>query len=374
MPSNYLKDDPTYGQIDLDEEFITESWLIDKYVGGTLFTWGYNSYGEVGNGTAGSNYYSPVQIGNLTNWKQISSSISHKAAIKTDGTLWTWGGYNSYYGHLGNGTTAFYSSPIQIGSLTNWKEVSCGYYSTAAIKTDGTLWTWGYNYYGQLGNGSTLPFYSGVSTPIQIGSLTNWKHVSGNNSSYGVFYAIKTDGTLWAWGYYIQGYPGSSSPVQVGTDKDWRYINKDLAIKTDNSLWLINNGQTAFQTYGTSQDWKQVSTAGNYWLGIKTDGTLWAYGYNVQGQLGNGTTITSTSPIQVGSSTNWKQVEVGSSQTVAAIKTDGTLWTWGLGLYGELGNNANSYSSPIQVGLLTNWKRVSSIGYGIAAITFADIT
>ena len=109
----------------------------------------------------------------MTNWKQLSIGYLTTAAIKTDGTLWIWGWNN--YGQLGNGTSGnFYMSPIQVGSLTNWKQVSCGSYCTAAIKTDGTLWAWGYNSQGQLGN-NVLTNYS---SPIQVGSLTNWKQVS----------------------------------------------------------------------------------------------------------------------------------------------------------------------------------------------------
>ena len=109
----------------------------------------------------------------MTNWKSVVCGDDFTLAIKTDGTLWSWG--NNTNGQLGNGTVnIYYSSPIQVGSLTNWKYVSCAK-SVMAIKTDGTLWAWGPNPIGSgvLGNGTTTPY----SSPIQIGSLTTWKQV-----------------------------------------------------------------------------------------------------------------------------------------------------------------------------------------------------
>ena len=348
-PSNFQKSDSAFGAIDLDDEYITDAWLVDQFVGNSLFGWGYNNFGQLGNGTK-TNYSSPIQIGTLTNWKQVACGYLYTVAIKTDGTLWTWG-YNRY-GQLGNGTGVYYSSPIQVGSLTNWKQVAGGNSHTAAIKTDGTLWTCGYNQYGQLGNGTNTNY----SSPIQVGALTNWKQVAGGDSHTA---AIKTDGTLWAWGYNNYGQLGNgttiyySSPIQVGS--------------------LTN--------------WKQVACGSYHTAAIKTDGTLWTCGYNIDdgygngGQLGNGTNTNYSSPIQIGALTNWKQV-VGGYRHTAAIKTDGTLWTWGSNLYfyyglgaGQLGNGTTtSYSSPIQVGTLTNWKQVAGGIIHTAAITFADIT
>ena len=105
MASNYKTDHPLYGTVDLDDVMITDSWLVDQYVGSQLWSCGYNYYGQLGNGASGASvkYSSPIQVGSLTNWKQISNIIDrHSIAVKTDGTLWTWG-YN-YWGGLGNGT------------------------------------------------------------------------------------------------------------------------------------------------------------------------------------------------------------------------------------------------------------------------------
>jgi alpha-tubulin suppressor-like RCC1 family protein len=401
-PSNYWKDDPIFGSIDLDDEYITDQWLVDQFVGNNLFTWGNDNLGQLGNGVpsvTALSYSSPIQVGSLTNWKQVAAGDSHTSAIKTDGTLWTWGWNN--FGQLGNGTTVYYSSPIQVGSLTNWKQVSAGYIITSAIKTDGTLWTWGLNQYGELGNGTATPY----SSPIQVGSLTNWKQVSCGASTIA---AIKTDGTLWTWGWSNNGGLGNgtasaslnySSPLQIGALTNWKQVSagnaQTAAIKTDGTLWVWgsnNGGQLGNQNIinysspiqvGSLNNWKQVSVNGSATAAIKTDGTLWTCGYNIQistpiGILGNGTGVSYSSPIQVGSLTNWKIVVFSGSQgTAGAIKTDGTLWTWGINASGQLGNGTNlRYSSPIQVGTLTNWKQVSggNLGIHLAAITFADIT
>ena len=181
--SGYLTDDPIFGIVDLDDQYITDQWLVDQFVGNQMFIWGSNLFtgGSIGNINS-----SPIQVGALTNWSQISTNafagVNTIAGIKTDGTLWMWG--DTGWGELGNkfvNNTSPYSSPIQVGALTNWKYVSAGGLGTptAAIKTDGTLWMWGYNPYGQLGNGNTNP----VSSPIK--QLTNNKPLllSSNNSN-----------------------------------------------------------------------------------------------------------------------------------------------------------------------------------------------
>ena len=189
-----------------------------------LFAWGYNNYGQLGTGNQTS-YSSPVQIGSLTNWKLVSGGHYHTIATKTDGTLWAWG--RNLYGGLGTGNQTSYSSPVQIGSLTDWNQISASYDYTIATKTDGTLWAWGDNQNGLLGLGNTATSYS---SPTQIGTLTDWNQISA-----GAYHTIatKTDGTLWAWGhnFYQQlGLGGlgditnRSSPVQVGTLTDWNLI------------------------------------------------------------------------------------------------------------------------------------------------------
>jgi len=245
--------------------------------------------------------------GTGTNWAMVSCGLLHTGAIKNDGTLWAWGGNG--HGQLGLGDTTERSTPThtptQVETATNWASVSCGHWHTLAIKTDGTLWAWGDNNVGQLGLGDTTE----RSTPTQVETATNWASVScGNDHTL----AIKTDGTLWAWGG-----------------------NGDIE-DTPNLL-------------GTGTNWSAVSYGGSHIGAIKTDGTLWAWGWNYYGQLGLGDNTDRNTPAQVGRATNWASVSCGGSRTFA-IKTDGTLWAWGNNPYGQLGLGYNTdRNTPVQV-------------------------
>ena len=163
---------PGEGQI--EDLYVDDSWLVEQYTGVRLWTWGSNQYGQLGDNTVTSKS-SPVQtIAGGTNWKQVATRGMNMAAIKTDGTLWAWG--SNVAGELGDNTITNRSSPVQtITGGTNWKSVACGYFHTAAIKTDGTLWTWGYNAYAQLGDNTV----TSKSSPVQtITGGTNWKSVA----------------------------------------------------------------------------------------------------------------------------------------------------------------------------------------------------
>jgi len=186
--------------------------------------WGYNGQGALGDGSS-TTRSSPVQIGALTDWKDLSlgPQAAHTLAVKTDGTLWAWG-YNGQ-GQLGVGSTTQKNSPVQVGALTDWSKVAAGSSHTVALKTDGTLWAWGLNANGQIGDG-TSGAGANKSSPVQIGALTNWAYVAAGDVHS---IAVRNDGTLWTWGYNAQGQMGngttsgspSASPVQIGTLTNW---------------------------------------------------------------------------------------------------------------------------------------------------------
>jgi len=284
-----------------------------------LFAWGNNPSGQLGQNNT-TRYSSPVQIPGTT-WKYISNSYGEcTAATKTDGTLWSWG--QNPNGVLGLNHTASRSSPIQVGSDTTWNSIkgSVGnYYCFSAVKTDGTLWMWGGNDNGELGMNNTTKY----SSPVQVGSSTDWdsgqdKLAEGHQSSF----AIKTDGTLWSWGTNNRGELGTnnrterSSPAQIpGTT--WSSISalkySVLARKTDGTIWSwgyngngelgVNdrsNRSSPVQVPGT---WNNIQMQGGWAAGmyaIKSDKTLWSWGYNAQGGLGqNNATQELSSPTQI---------------------------------------------------------------------------
>ena len=341
---------------------------------GQIWSWGYNFYGQLGlNNT--TDYSSPKQIGSLTGWGKIAAGTQFSIAIKTDGTIWSWGRNDS--GQLGQtlAVATNRSSPVQIGALTDWLQVVCGNYHALAIKTNGTLWAWGRNSAGQLGLGNT----TNRSSPVQVGALTTWSKIAAGNS-YSA--AVRSDGTLWTWGDNTQGqlglgtsgaYTERSSPTQVGALTNWRDVvtgQATIALKTDGTLWawglngdgnLGLNNTTDYSSpkqVGSLTNWAQINCCRTTTIAIKTDNTAWIWGGNAYGQLWRGNTTNYSSPVQLGALTNWSII-AGMADSVFGLKTDGTLSAWGRNQRGQLGfGNTTNRSSPVQVGVLTTWVRL----------------
>ena len=216
-----------------------------------------------------------------------------------------------------------------------WKSVTAGDATTWGIRSDGSLWSWGWNEKGQGGNGVSLR----TATPTLSDGNRVWKKAVGGKA-YGFFLA--EDGSLWAAGTAESGVQGTNDGVdhkvltRIGTDYDWA----DMACSR---VW----GYSAFA--------------------IKTNGTLWAWGENSAGQLGIGNTQAQTLPVQVGTDTDWKQVAAGVS-SVLALKADGSLWGWGLNMYGELFGYEGRQSSPVRLGSETDWEKVLVIEFRAYAV------
>jgi alpha-tubulin suppressor-like RCC1 family protein len=303
---------------------------------GTLWAWGRNDDGQLGLGDA-VDVSSPVQVGGLANWRSVFAGTRCSFAIKTDGTLWAWGNNGTSFdgGQLGLGNFVMRSSPTQVGALTNWMEVRSYDRHTSAVKTDGTLWSWGYGPDGELGNQDTINVYS---SPVQIGALTNWRQVSVNQNSA---YAIKTDGTLWAWGSnagYQLGLGNTldkSSPVQVGALTTWSQVQGSnfyaLALKTDGTLWSWGSNDSGCLGLGNQNlhasiptqigalaDWSSLyPIMGVTSCASKVDGTLWTWGSNGNGELGISiwgiVEPATSSPVQVGWTYTWDSVAAGQT-------------------------------------------------------------
>jgi alpha-tubulin suppressor-like RCC1 family protein len=249
-----------------------------------------------------------------------------------------------------------------------WQSVSAGAQLTAAIKTNGTLWFCGNNIF--VPQSTTI---NDIVIPTQIDTATNWKSISIGVSDRNIF-AVKANGTLWRIGLNTNFGQGSSSPpsapklTQIGTDTNWKSIatfyDNCLAIKTDGTLWAwgVLSG-TLVETptkVGTASDWKEVAAGYYHGLALKTNGTLWAWGNNYSGQLGDGTNVDKSTPIQVGTGNNWKTISASNYYSMA-IKSDNTLWAWGNNYSGQLGigNNINT-NTPTQVVVgANNWQSIS---------------
>jgi alpha-tubulin suppressor-like RCC1 family protein len=299
---------------------------------GTLWTWGRNCYTILGSGQAYStSRCSPgTTAGGGTNWCMVSTRLNVMGAIKTDGTLWTWG--SNANGGTGTGTSfGCQNSPFQVsGGGTTWCFISIAGVSGSGIKTDGTLWTWGRNSSGELGDSS----FNNRSSPGGVaGTGTTWTKVSISGTHT---IAVKTDGTLWTWGSNNYGRLGIGSS---GSSRN-------------------SPGTTA----GGGTDWCLVSSSySGSSAAIKTDGTLWMWGKNSCGILGDVTTSNRSSPSTVaGGGTTWSTICIDNYSS-GAIKTDGTLWTWGRNDFGQLanGNTAHRSSPGTTVSSATNWFRIS---------------
>jgi len=306
---------------------------------GTAWTWGCNGVGGLGNNST-VDRSSPVLVtGGFTDWCQVAMGYRHGHGVRTTGSLWSWG-YNGS-GQLGDNTTANKSSPVSlIGGFTDWCQVTAsGSRFALAIRQNGTLWSWGYGgSFGQLGQNCTTNRSSPVSV---VGGFTDWCQVS---TFYQHVLAVRQNGTLWSWGnnqYCRLGDGGAtnrSSPGLVGGGfTDWCQASagraQSLAIRTNGSAWawgLNTSGQLGIndlttraspvQVCGGFTDWCQGTVGIQHSLAVRQNGTAWAWGVN-GGSFGDNTTTNRCSPVEVaGGFTNWCQVSTGFDHSTGIIR------------------------------------------------------
>jgi alpha-tubulin suppressor-like RCC1 family protein len=363
------------------------SWLgMDNQVlrqdstGGVAWSWGGNCQGRLGDGSC-TNRSSPVSVvGGFTDWSQLSAGRYHSLGLRTNGTAWGWGCNGS--GRLGdnNATVTQRSSPVLVvGGITDWCQISAGAYHSLGVRQNGTAWGWGYNGSGRLGDNTTTARSSPVSV---VGGFTDWCQVSACFHSLGV----RQNGTAWGWGYNNSCQLGDSSstarssPVSVsGGFTDWCQVSAgrshSLGVRQNGTAWAwgqggagqhgdnnTSNRNSPAQVIGGFTDWCQISAGYQHSIAVRQNGTAWGWGYNNQGQLGLGDTTSRTSPTLIREGfTDWCQVAAGARHSLG-VRQNGTAWGWGYNSQGGLGDNTSGGKSipGVVFGGLTNWYQVSA--------------
>ncbi len=327
----------------------------------TLWCWGANDSGQLGDGT-NTNRPLPVQVTALgSSVAEVSVGDLYTCARKTDGSLWCWG--NNASGQLGNGTAVDTSTPTQVTALgTGVAEISAGDLFACARKTDGTAWCWGS---GPLGDGTGTP----ALAPVQVPGLSGVAQVSTGD---GAACARKTDGSLWCWGFNTFGVVGDGttndqlSPVQVTTGVACVSVG-DLfacATKSDGTVWCWGTNDKGELGDGTTTNHfspaavpglpaqaATVTANGRHACSALTDGRLYCWGWNGAGELGDGTTVDRHSPTQVAAlSSSSVQVSAGVNQNSCASLVDGSIWCWGSDSSAQVGDGAGlTRTSPVRV-------------------------
>lgn len=308
---------------------------------GTLWTWGDDSFGQLGQGSSENTQTStPAQVGTGAGWSAVAVGGEHALALRSDGTLWAWG--LNTHGQIGDGTLTGRQAPVRVGSETGWTQFAAGYAHSVALKSDGTLWAWGMNDQGQLGDGTTAE----RTAPVRVGSDADWRSVATGGSRT---HAIKSDGSLWGWGENADGHVGVVGeaavlePTRIGEDSDWASValsdGGTVGIKRDGTLWMwewsgdvdtygahLPGGRFVPTRFETSTGWKCVGLGASHTVAVKTDGTLWAWGS--MWEYGDHRGFSKV-PVQVGKDTNWESVVADPRrwERTRAIKSDGSLWS-----------------------------------------------
>jgi YD repeat-containing protein len=354
---------------------------------GTLWAWGSNTYGQVGDGTT-TNRTTPTQVTGLSGVAGIAAGGNHSLAVKSDGTAWAWGANAA--GQLGDGTTTNRSAPVQVSGLSGATAVAAGGNHSLALQSDATVWAWGRNDGGQLGDGTT----SNRSAPVQASGLSGATAIAAGDAHS---LALKSDGTVWAWGANAAGQLGDGTttnryaPVQVSGLTNVTAIAAgwlhSLAVKADGTVWAwgnngwgelgdgtMTNRTTPVQVVGPGGSGfltgvRVVKGDAAFSLALKDDGTVWAWGNNGEGELGDGTYTLRTAPVQVvgpggsGVLTDVVDIAVGEWHSLA-IKSDGTAWAWGDGSYGQFCDGTTAVrNTPARLGGL---RGIVGVGGGSA--------
>lgn len=370
---------PIYTVIGTATYFTNSSGPPPPVINYYLYSTGINTYGGLGLGNT-TDRSSPSLVSSGVSWLMFSNNYFSSGGIRSDNTLWTWGLNSS--GQLGSGTTVDRYSPVQVPG--SWSRVGMGWQCAFGIRTNATLWAWGDNSFGQLGlNSRATLFYS---SPVQVGTISWLEVLSSGQAGTQYTFAQRTGGGLiYSWGVNTNGELGlgdrvsRSSPVQVssviwtriprlapgsnsvsGLDNNNQYIY-GWGLNTNGQLGLGDTVTRSTPTQIGFDTWAQVCTTSTNGFGIKTDLSLWGWGLNTAGEIGQpvNTTVTyswTSMARTMGIRSTPAGVGVASSTSVHVIRSDGTMWAWGENRRGELGvGDTTRRASPTQIGTDTNW-------------------
>lgn len=344
---------------------------------GSLWCWGWNPVGELGFPTMMGFSALPGRVGTDSDWTFISASIggngafANSCAIKQNGTLWCWGFNGS--GQLGTGDTTNAAAPVQVGTDTDWVEVSNGGLATCGRKQDKSLWCWGSNVYGHQGSGD---LNTPNLVPTRFGTESDWETV---DVGYQFACGLRANDALWCWGTQ---FSNTLAPVQPLTGAFTQLSVAAVtacARRADGTLWCLGQNATGelgdgtqvpslqkFVQVGAEAGWKSVAAGYAHTCGIKEDGGRYCWGSNVRGQLGLGFTASKRTPSNVAGNDTWEQLSAGGQGTTCGVRPDGTLWCWGV----VSSTNTGMAQTPHQVGQDTDWRAVfSGQGYRCAIKT-----
>jgi alpha-tubulin suppressor-like RCC1 family protein len=262
--------------------------------GGTVMAEGYNSEGQLGDGTRDSRL-GWAAVAGLSGVEGIAASDDFSLARLGDGTVWTWG--RNIISRLGDGTPAEHLQPVQVAGLSDIQGIAAGDDHALALRSDGTVWAWGSNWLGQLGQGDHWP--SSIATPVAVQNLRDVADIAAG-TEYSL--ALRSDGSLWGWGQNTHG--------QLG-------IGEGSAREVDAPVRIESLSEV-----------RAVAAAGGHALALLGDGTVWAWGRNEAGQLGDGTRSDRHTPVRVGGLTDVRAIAAGGTHSLVLTACD-QIWSWG---------------------------------------------
>src|SRR3989338_1215873 len=344
-------------------------------IGKTVWAWGNNTYGQLGNGT-NNDSNTPIQVSGISDAVDIARGYWHTVALESDGTVWTWG--NNTYGQLGDGTNTDRNTPVQVDGISNVIAIAGGYWHSIALKQDGSVWTWGNNTYGQLGDATNVD----KTTPVEVNGLSNDVDVNVDmvKSIAGGHWhslALKPDGTVWAWGNntYVQLGDGSNTDSNTAVEVKFGGTTEEIdnfftTSQASTKAPTESDHATPPKQESSLRNIITIASGGGHTVFLRSDGAILTCGSNYGGQLGDGTDADSNIPVLVDNLSGVITSVAGGLSHTVVLRSDGMIWTWGINYNGQLGDGTyDQRSIPVQVKYINLIQTTSSIyGHVIDAV------